>query len=44
MIVFPVGIYIGKKINKKRNKKAYELTDGYDYTPSKEVSEPLYNE
>ena len=44
MIVFPVGIYIGKKINKKRNKKAYELTDGYDYTPSKEVSEPLYKE
>ena len=44
MIIFPVGIYLGKKLSKKRNKKAYELTDGYDYTPSKEGSEPLYKE
>ena len=32
LIFFPLGIYFGKKIFKQRNKKAYELNDGYDYS------------
>ena len=44
MILFPVGIYFGKKLSQKRNKKAYELNDGYDYTPAKENSESLFKD
>ena len=43
MILFPLGIYIGKKIYQQRKKKAYELNDNFDYTPTKEGSEPLFN-
>ena len=44
MILFPVGIYFGKKLSQKRNKKAYELNDGYDYTSAKENSESLFKD
>ena len=36
LIFFPLGIYFGKKLFKKRNKKAYELNDGYDYSTAPE--------
>ena len=39
LIFFPLGIYFGKKLFKKRNKKAYELNDGYDYSTAPENNE-----
>ena len=41
LIFFPLGIYFGKKIFKNRNRKAYELNDGYDYTAAKDNKENL---
>ena len=38
-IFFPLGIYFGKKIYRQRNKKAYELNDGYDYTSAQDNKE-----
>ena len=43
VILFPVGFYLGKKIYQNRKKRAYELNDNFDYSPSKEVKEPLFN-
>ena len=42
VVLFPVGFYVGKNIYQKRKKKAYELNDNYDYTSSKEGTEPLF--
>ena len=43
MVLFPVGFFLGKQIYQKRKKKAFELNDNYDYTPSKEgIEEPLF--
>ena len=39
LIFLPLGIYFGKLIFKQRNKKAYELNDGYDYTSDKDNKE-----
>ena len=39
IIFFPLGIYFGKKIFRQRNRKAYELNDGYDYTAAKDNKE-----
>ena len=37
--------YIGKRFNKIKKKKANELTDDdFDYTPSKEIENQLFNE
>ena len=41
VIFFPLGIYFGHKLFSKRNKKAYELYDGYDYYPAQEGKEQL---
>ena len=41
LLFFPLGIYIGNKIFKKRSKKAYELNDGYDYSPAQDQNENL---
>lgn len=40
-IFFPLGIYFGNKIFKKRGKKAYELNDGYDYSPAQDNNDHL---
>ena len=44
MILAPIGFYLGKKIYQNRKRKAYELNDGYDYTPSNEVKDNEKNE
>jgi hypothetical protein len=44
IILIPLGIYLGKQLYNKRKKKAYELNDDYDYTPTKENSEPLFKQ
>lgn len=41
VIFFPLGIYFGHKLFSKRNKKAYELNDGYDYSPAQDGKEQL---
>ena len=41
LIFFPLGIYFGKQIFKKRNRKAYELSDGYDYSVAQDNEENL---
>ena len=41
IIFFSLGIYFGQKIFKKRGKVAYELNDGYDYSPAQDSNEPL---
>lgn len=43
ILLFPIGFYLGKQLYQNRKKKAYELNDNYDYTPSKEGEEPLFN-
>ena len=39
IIFFPLGIYFGKKLFQKRGKVAYELNDGYDYSPAKDSND-----
>ena len=39
LIFFPLGIIFGKKIFRQRNKKAYELNDGYDYKTAEDKTE-----
>ena len=41
IIFFTLGIYFGYKIFKKRGKVAYELNDGYDYTPAQDGNEAV---
>ena len=41
LIFFPLGFYFAKKIFPKRNKKAYELNDGRDYSPAQENNDKL---
>ena len=41
LIFFPLGIYFGTKLFKKRTKKAYELKDGYEYPINKEQKDNL---
>jgi hypothetical protein len=44
MILVPIGFYLGKKMYQNRKRKAYELNDGYDYSPSKEEKDNDKNE
>jgi hypothetical protein len=41
VIFFALGIYLGHKFWKKRNKKAYELNDGYDYTSAQDNNDAI---
>ena len=41
LIFFPLGVYFGKIIFKKRKKVAYELSDGYDYSPAQDGNEVI---
>ena len=41
VIFFILGIYFGHKIWKKRNKKAYELNDEYDYTAAQDNNDAI---
>ena len=45
IILFVLVFYFGKQIYQKRKKKAFELNDVYDYTPTKEEgAEPLFKQ
>lgn len=44
MILVPIGFYLGKKFYQNRKRKAYELSDGYDYTPSNEEKDNVKKE
>ena len=41
IIFFIIGIFFGKNLFKKRGKVAYELDDGYDYSPAQNANEHL---
>ena len=41
LIFFALGIYFGKHLFKNRNKKAYELNDGYDYSSAQDAKDDL---
>ena len=41
VVFFIIGIFFGKKLFKKRGKVAYELNDGYDYSPAQNGKEHL---
>ena len=45
IILFVLVFYFGNQIYQKRKKKAFELNDEYDYTPTKEEGiEPLFKQ